>query len=230
MIVDVDSPLASITPQGVDRRLLRNDVYELLLERILRGDLKPGTRLKDTELTAWLLVSRTPVREALSRLSAIGLVATAPNRYTLVARLDSTEIASIAHILRLLYQGALADALDTMSVEVELELDLLAGRLERDPQTNPVDVLRRVLTLMLSMLPNRVLADTIEALQLRVFRYLYLADSAAGQVAGAQRVAGLARTIAVDGARAGGEILEMLHEIGASAEESATASDHTPRR
>lgn len=49
-------------------------VYQTLLERIRGGDLRPGARLREDDLAAMLGVSRTPVREALGRLQARGLV------------------------------------------------------------------------------------------------------------------------------------------------------------
>ena len=51
-------------------------VYEVLIERIRSGDLRPGTRLREEDLAKTLDVSRTPVREALGRLQARGLVET----------------------------------------------------------------------------------------------------------------------------------------------------------
>lgn len=48
--------------------------YEALLERIRQGELKPGTRVREEDIAAMLGVSRTPVREALGRLQARGLV------------------------------------------------------------------------------------------------------------------------------------------------------------
>lgn len=49
-------------------------VYDALLERIRLGDLKPGTRVREEDIATLLGVSRTPVREALGRLQARGLV------------------------------------------------------------------------------------------------------------------------------------------------------------
>jgi DNA-binding GntR family transcriptional regulator len=185
---------ARSTTRGVDRRLLRNDVYELLLERILTGGFAPGQRLKDTELTGWLLVSRTPVREALSRLAVVGLVKSAPNRFTLVAPLEPAEIVDAIGILRSLYPDAVASGIDRMTGDLELELDLLASRLDRDPLLHPVEMLKRILDLMLGSLENRVLAETIESVQLRVLRYLYV-SAAAARIVTNERVAGLARAL-----------------------------------
>ena len=48
--------------------------YERLHEAIREGALDPGQRVMETEVSAWLKISRTPVREALHRLLAEGLL------------------------------------------------------------------------------------------------------------------------------------------------------------
>ena len=52
-------------------------VYRELRERIVRSSLAPGTRLVEMQVAADLGVSRTPVREALTRLLAEGFVSRA---------------------------------------------------------------------------------------------------------------------------------------------------------
>ena len=56
------------------------------------GTLAPEERLVDAELSEWLGVSRTPIREALARLDAAGLVCTRPGRYTIVSPLDARSM------------------------------------------------------------------------------------------------------------------------------------------
>lgn len=63
-----------------------------LRELILHGGLAPGSRLGEVELAERLGVSRTPVREALSRLAAEGLVEITPNRG---ARVSSWTVAEL---------------------------------------------------------------------------------------------------------------------------------------
>jgi DNA-binding GntR family transcriptional regulator len=62
---------------------------------ILDGDLRPGTRLGEVELADRLGVSRTPVREALSRLAAEGLVEIVPNRGARVATWTVAELEGV---------------------------------------------------------------------------------------------------------------------------------------
>lgn len=81
-----------MSPIPTDRRplrsgeLLSDSVRRRLLRAVLRGTLRPGERLHDDDLTAWLGVSRTPVRTALDQLTELGLVETSANRYTRVTR------------------------------------------------------------------------------------------------------------------------------------------------
>src|SRR3954447_10904271 len=73
---------------ALERDLLRDRAYTTLRDAIVDGTLQPGERLRDQELTEWLGLSRTPVRDALSRLEQDGLVETEPQRLTRVAALD----------------------------------------------------------------------------------------------------------------------------------------------
>ena len=73
------------------RTLLRDEAYARIRDAILDGTLEGGEQLKDAELSAWLGLSRTPIREALARLEEYGLVETAPNRYTRVSPLSARD-------------------------------------------------------------------------------------------------------------------------------------------
>ncbi len=63
-------------------------VYDELKREILTLELKPGSPLDETSLSERFAMSRSPVREALVRLSAEGLVVMLSNRSTLVAPID----------------------------------------------------------------------------------------------------------------------------------------------
>jgi DNA-binding GntR family transcriptional regulator len=70
------------------RQLVRDQVFERLLHSIERGDLRPGEDIKDVDFQHEFGVSRTPIREAILRLSDLGLVEMQTNRYTRVAPVD----------------------------------------------------------------------------------------------------------------------------------------------
>lgn len=66
-------------------------VYEALKREILSLTLQPGTPLDETSLSERFAMSRSPVREALVRLSAEGMVVMLSNRSTLVAPINMAE-------------------------------------------------------------------------------------------------------------------------------------------
>lgn len=119
------------------RTPLRNEVYSAILERIYRGDLPAGTRIRDTALATQLGVSRTPVREALLRLSREGVVAADMGRGFTVGRLDPVEMRETGAILSTLECLALqscgdipAERLARLS-EIDGELTRLRGDVDR---------------------------------------------------------------------------------------------------
>src|SRR5208337_15324 len=73
-------------------------IVERLRDDILAGRLAPGSRLVECELTARFSVSRGPVREALRRLAAEGLIEHLPHRGALVRRLTLREIRELFEI------------------------------------------------------------------------------------------------------------------------------------
>ena len=81
-----------------------NFVYDGLRAAMLSLELPPGTLLDETEIARRYDVSRSPVREALIRLSAEGLVTTLRNRSSVVASLDLREVVSFFDALDLMYR------------------------------------------------------------------------------------------------------------------------------
>lgn len=69
--------------------------YQSIRDRILAGDYPAGTRLREEELATDLGVSRTPIREALRRLAAEGLLNLRPNRGADVVGYDLAELEEI---------------------------------------------------------------------------------------------------------------------------------------
>ena len=90
--------------------LLRDSVHDRLRDAIVDGTLAPGEVVRDTELAAWLGVSRTPVREALLRLGESGLVRSAPGRSTVVAEIDLAEVREAHAVVVAMHRLAVAEA------------------------------------------------------------------------------------------------------------------------
>ena len=70
-----------------------------LARRIVRRQLPPGTVLDESALAAEFAVSRTPIREALRRLSASGLVEQAAYRKARVAQPDEATVAGMFFVM-----------------------------------------------------------------------------------------------------------------------------------
>jgi DNA-binding GntR family transcriptional regulator len=69
-----------------------DEIALVLEEAIVSGELEPGTVLRQEQLSARFAVSRTPIREALRRLAALGLVSFVPNRGVRVRTLSRAEL------------------------------------------------------------------------------------------------------------------------------------------
>ena len=80
--------------------------YATLLEEIQSGTLAPGSVLAEVEQATRLGVSRTPLREALSRLAADGLVAQQSARVTVVTGIDADDIRELFEVRRALEETA----------------------------------------------------------------------------------------------------------------------------
>nr|WP_221379150.1 GntR family transcriptional regulator [Actinoplanes polyasparticus] len=99
----------------ISRSLLRENAYQSIRDAIVDGTLAPGERLNDAELAQWLGVSRTPVREALTRLEESGLVRTKPGRYTMVSPLDARAARAAQTVTAAMHELAVREAVPHLS-------------------------------------------------------------------------------------------------------------------
>ncbi|MFD2414925.1 GntR family transcriptional regulator [Amycolatopsis pigmentata] len=106
----------------IAKSLLREEAYRALRDAIVDGTLAPGERLRDTDLVAWLGVSRTPVREALARLEQTGLVRTKPGRHTMVSPLDFRAVHDAQSVTAAMHELAVRQAVPNLSAA---ELDVM---------------------------------------------------------------------------------------------------------
>ena len=85
------------------RHPLGDQVYLQLLQRIERGDLPTGSKLRDAAIASELGVSRTPVREALVRLAREGVLSAEPGRGFRLPPMSPAELRDIGSILAALF-------------------------------------------------------------------------------------------------------------------------------
>jgi DNA-binding GntR family transcriptional regulator len=97
------------TATPVENLTLWQRVHTHLREEILSGELPAGSELQEVALSKTLGVSRGPIREAIGRLAAEGLVTVRPRRGAVVRALSSDEFIEAYQV---------REALETMAVRL----------------------------------------------------------------------------------------------------------------
>ena len=108
-----------------------DDIAIALEEAIVSGELEPGTVLRQEQLSEQFAVSRTPVREALRRLAALGLVSFEPNRGVRVRLLSRDELREAFLVRAELESLATELAVPNMTAEDLAALDEAEERFSR---------------------------------------------------------------------------------------------------
>ncbi|MGN0354154.1 MAG: GntR family transcriptional regulator [Muricoprocola sp.] len=110
---------------------LRDVVFHTLRNAILKGELKPGERLMEIQLSQKLGVSRTPVREALRKLELEGLVLMMPRKGAVVADITIQDLEDVLEVRTALEELAVQKACDTITEEQLKELKRAANEFKR---------------------------------------------------------------------------------------------------
>lgn len=104
-----------------------------LRDEILRGALKPGTRIRQEDVAERFGASRLPVREALRILESDGLVTLVANTGAWVARLNQSECSELYRIRERLEPLLLAESIPRLSPDAVARLQQLAEDMESSP-------------------------------------------------------------------------------------------------
>jgi DNA-binding GntR family transcriptional regulator len=91
--------------ENLQRRSLKEEIFDVLHDKIIAGQVGPGEWLRQEDIATQLGVSMTPVREALDLLVSVGLAERVPYRGVRVPQLTTEEIAE-AYAMRLLLEAA----------------------------------------------------------------------------------------------------------------------------
>lgn len=109
----------------------REHVADILREAITNGDLLPGQRVTESNLSAQLGTSRAPVREALRQLEQEGLVVSYPYKGTEVLGVSQEEIEQVLVPVRLtLERFAFVKAADHLDEAALTQLETLVAEME----------------------------------------------------------------------------------------------------
>src|SRR5207253_3458723 len=111
----------------VSRVVLREQVKELILARILGGEYVPGERLVETRIAQELGTSQAPVREALRDLELLRFVESEPFRGARVREVSEEELIEIYPVRAAIEEVAAREAAVRLDGDVErLEAELEA--------------------------------------------------------------------------------------------------------
>jgi len=126
-------------PKSSPRIPLSDQAYALLLGKIIRLDLAPGTILSEKELMTELAIGRTPIRESLQRLANEGLVTHLKNRGMFVTDISATSVRNIYEFRALIEGHAARLAAIRARPEDLLLLEQLHHQLSDSTSENRID-------------------------------------------------------------------------------------------
>ena len=104
--------------------------YDFIRSGVLQGRFPPGMRLKEEELTELCGMSRTPVREALRRLSIEGMVVATPHQGAQVASMGEEELVEIYALRAMVESHAASRAASRLTSANIARLKVLAVEME----------------------------------------------------------------------------------------------------
>lgn len=155
------------------RRTAADVVAEAIRDAILGGELKDGERLNQAEIADEFGISRVPVREAVGRLQAEGLVSAEPHKRAIVIGFDQHRMAEVFEIRALLEPHALATATPNLDAGALTRLRQICEQSERcDDPSQWLGLHSEFHRLLLAASDSRITLSVIEHLSAQVERYL----------------------------------------------------------
>jgi DNA-binding GntR family transcriptional regulator len=134
----MESQLAVLAEDALNRghRTLAEKAFESLHTAIITGQLRPGTRLPIEELAALLEMSPMPIREAVRRLDAAGLVENIPHRGARVTELSVADLREVYEARFALEVLAIRRAAERFDAEAESNARLRLDELHKMADDN----------------------------------------------------------------------------------------------
>jgi DNA-binding GntR family transcriptional regulator len=156
----------------ISRLALHDQVASRLRTMLVEGQIAPGAKLNERELSAQLRVSRTPLREAIKLLAAEGLVDLLPNRGAVAVKLTEADLVNTFELLATLegMSGELAAQRITDEELAELRAlhyEMMACFARRD-LSGYYRINARIHTAINDAARNPVLASTYRSINARV--------------------------------------------------------------
>ena len=163
---------------GMDEFLpLRDVVFNTLRQAILTGELKPGERLMEIHLANRLVVSRTPIREAIRKLELEGLVTMIPRRGAEVAQITEKSMKDVLEVRRTLDALSAELACERISPEEEEALKKACQNFEEAVKTKDAKIIAKADVALHDIIAaatgNQRLIQLINNLAEQMYRYRF---------------------------------------------------------
>jgi DNA-binding GntR family transcriptional regulator len=117
--------------EQVPHKSLREAARSAIRQAILRGDLKPGQRLVESDIAEQMGISRAPVREALRQLETEGLVVSEPHRGAFVAELSAADMWEIYTLRAAIERLAVRIVTEKASAETLAQLQQAVAKMDQ---------------------------------------------------------------------------------------------------
>lgn len=160
-----------------------DQVYSHLLEQITAGVVQPGERIKDSEWALKFGVSRTPIREAMRKLTQEGLLVSLPNGGYEVRRLSDQELVHL-YSCRAALEGAATREVavsrrPSVMAEIQQVLEATDRAIEDQDLQRAFDLNTRYHKVITDACGNSFIQDMLASLQrmIRVYRGNVLTDA-----------------------------------------------------
>ncbi len=157
---------------------LRELVYEEIKNKILKGEIAPGTRMMEEEIAENIGVSRTPIREAIRQLEKEGLVTLKPRKGAYVSDIIKKDMIEILEVRETMEGLAAGYAALRMTAEEKEKLSVVAEKFAEAVRNGKTEEMISLDTefhhLVVIGADNKTLTKMVEQLQEMVLRFRYL--------------------------------------------------------
>ncbi|MDG5491500.1 GntR family transcriptional regulator [Psychroserpens sp. SPM9] len=152
------------------KNIFRKEIKEILLEHMVNGKITPGVRISLPQIAKELEVSVTPIREALTQLSEIGIVNYIPNRGFFVTEFSENEAVELFETIALLESEAIKKSEFTKQ-QLE-ELNSINERFKTSNHSlHKLQMDMKFHQKLIENYPNTFLKKIIEDIRIRIFIY-----------------------------------------------------------
>jgi DNA-binding GntR family transcriptional regulator len=164
-----------VISRRAEPRLLTDEVYAMIHEAIMNGDLPAGSRLKVRDLAEQVGTSVLPVREAIRRLEEAGLAERSPHKGAVVKGLTLEELVHVYDVRRLLEVEAARSGAERISAQdcdkMQAEYEAMCAAIVEGRVVACLDHDEALLTILYKASGNPVLMELIRTLWNRCRAY-----------------------------------------------------------